>query len=122
MDRVAEAPEVNQQATAETKEVHGQSDIPGRVIGMLVFLLGVGMLILVFKVAYELFTQSPEAALKLKFTGDPKTDPTPAKIGTHFGAMLLPALYLFLMSIAGSLIAQKGVNLYFSASRGKHTP
>ena len=52
----------------------GRNDIFGKIMGMFVFLLGVGLLLLVFKIAYELFTQKPDAALGLKFTGDPKKD------------------------------------------------
>lgn len=106
--------------TAVSVPTSGRSDILGKIMGMLVFLLGVGLLLVVFKIAYELFTQKPNAALGLKFTGDPKKDPTAAQIGAHFGTMLFQLTYLFIMSIAGSLIAQKGVNFYLSASsRGK---
>jgi hypothetical protein len=115
MDQVAE---VKGQAAAEPA-AGGHSDIMGRIIGMLVFLLGVGMLVLVFKVGYDLFAQKPSSVLGLKFTGDPKKDPAAAQIGAHFGSMLFQLGYLFLMSIAGSLIAQKGINLYFSSLRGK---
>ncbi len=95
-----------------------RSDVIGRIIGMLVFLLGVGLLSLVFYIAYGLFKTPSAEALGLKFTGDPKRDPAALTIGAQFGWLLFRVLYLFLMSIAGSLIAQKGVNLYFSAVQG----
>ena len=94
------------------------SDLSGRICGMLVFLLGVGLLVAVFFTAYQLFNASPNEALRLQFTGNPKTDPTATTIGTNFGWMLGRVGCLFLMAIAGSLIAQKGINLYFSAMKG----
>src|SRR5262245_11957196 len=94
------------------------SDWIGRIIGMLVFLLGIGLLVIVFQSAHDLFTRSPEAALGLKFSGDPKKDPPLGQIGSQFGFLFFQIAYLFVMSLAGSFIAQKGVNLYFSALRG----
>ena len=93
-------------------------DIFGRIIGMLVFLMGVGLLLWVFITAYRLFNTPPENALGLSFTGNPKSDPPPMKIGTQFAWLLFRIAYLALMSVAGSLIANKGVNLYFSALQG----
>ncbi|HLK58821.1 MAG TPA: hypothetical protein VKU00_19770 [Chthonomonadaceae bacterium] len=97
---------------------HSRHDWFGRIVGMLVFLLGVALLIVVFFMAYHLFNAPPNEALGLHITGNPKTDPTATAIGTNFGWMLLRVAYLFLMAIAGSLIAQKGINLYFSAMKG----
>src|SRR5947209_7107090 len=93
----------------------GRGDIVGRLIGMLVFLLGVGLLIFVFIQATRLFGVKPADALGLTFTGDPKKDPTLALIGSRFVGLLLEIGILFLMAFAGSLVAQKGINLYFSA-------
>lgn len=97
---------------------NSRGDLGGRIVGMLVFVLGVALLIWVFAIAYGLFHAAPAEALGLKFTGNPKTDPTGAQIGTQFGLLLFRVAYLFLMSISGSLIAQKGTNLYFSAVQG----
>ena len=95
-----------------------RGDILGRIVGMLVFLLGVVSLLFVFFWAYKLFNASPVQALGLNFTGDPKRDPPLQKIGVQFAWLLIKFLALFIMSIAGSLIANKGINLYFSALQG----
>ncbi len=95
-----------------------RSDLVGRIIGMLVFLIGVGLLLWVFYIAYGLFTKTGPAALGLTFTGDPKKDPTAVLIGSQFALLLFRIVYLFLMAIAGSMIANKGINLYFSALQG----
>lgn len=92
-------------------------DILGRSIGMLVFLLGVGLLVWVFYIAYGLFSQPAATALGFD-AAHAKTAPTASTIGTQFGWLVFRVAYLFLMSIAGSLIANKGVNLYFSATYG----
>lgn len=105
-------------APPTTAKPRTSSDLFGRIIGMLVFLLGIGLLVVVFQSANTLFTRPPNAALGLKFTGDPKTDPAVADIGSRFGYLFFQVACLFVMSIAGSLVAQKGVNLYFSALRG----
>lgn len=98
---------------------HGhRSDVLGRVTGMLVFLLGVGLLLFVFYHAYDLFTMKPTAALGLSLTGDPKRDPNVTAIGVQLAGLLIRVALLFLMSIAGSLVANKGINLYFSAMQG----
>jgi hypothetical protein len=88
------------------------------MIGMVVFLAGVGLLALVFSLAYNLFTTPPATALGLNFTGDPKKDPTFAVIGTQFAGLLIRIGYLAVMSVVGSMVANKGINLYFSALHG----
>jgi hypothetical protein len=95
-----------------------RGDIFARIVGMLVFLIGVGLLLLVFYRAFDLFGATPAQALGLTFTGDPKKDPTVAIIGSQFGWLLFRLGFLFIMAIAGSLISQKGINLYFSALAG----
>ncbi|MDE2125327.1 MAG: hypothetical protein KGJ62_01925 [Armatimonadetes bacterium] len=93
-------------------------DVIGRVAGLLVFLLGVGLLLCVFYMAWGLFQMPAARALGLHFTGNPKTDPMVATVGTQMAWLLFRLGYLFVMSVAGSLIANKGINLYFSALYG----
>ena len=95
-----------------------RGDILGRLVGMLVFLVGVGMLVFVFMYAFQLFGLDPARALGLQFTGDPKKDPLLAQIGVRFGWILLRVGFLIVMALAASLISQRGINLYFSAMQG----
>ncbi len=95
-----------------------QRDLIGRIVGMLVFLIGVGLLLVVFSFAYQLFNTPPALALGLNFTGNPKSDPSPTKIGVQLTWLILRICYLVVMSIAGSLVSNKGINLYFSALQG----
>jgi hypothetical protein len=117
MDQSLPKQEVIENRPVAVVKPRASNDLVGRVIGMLVFLLGIGLLIVVFQSAHTLFTRPPDAALGLKFTGNPKTDPPVADIGSRFGYLFFQVACLFVMSIAGSLVAQKGVNLYFSALR-----
>ena len=95
------------------RERHG-GDLSARLMGMVIFFVGVGLLLLVFKMAYGLFTASPAAALGINITGDPKRDPAAMLIGQSFGFLLVKILLLFVMSLAASLTSQKGINMYFS--------
>lgn len=95
-----------------------RGDFISKAIGVLVFVIGVGLLLLVFKLAYGLFTASPATALGLHITGDPKRDPGAALIGQAFGYLLVKILLLFVMSLAALFTAQKGINLYFSCLHG----
>ncbi len=93
------------------------TDIICRVIGLVVFCVGVGLLVTVFTIAYRLFNSSPAQVLGITFTGNPHKDPGAATIGSQFGWLLFRIGFLLLMSLAGSLVAQKGVNLYLSVSQ-----
>ena len=95
-----------------------RSDLIGRIIGMLVFLIGVALLLIVFYISYKLFGTPSDQALDLRFTRDPTKDPSVALIVARFAYLLFRIGYLFLMAIAGSLVANKGINLYFSALQG----
>jgi len=68
--------------------------------------------------AYTLFNSNSEQALGLVFTRDPKLDPPALKIATQFGWLIVRLAALFVMAIASSFIAQKGVNFYFSSVKG----
>ena len=102
--------------------VRPHTDWIGKIVGMLVFLMGVALLGMVFYYAFDLFKQTPSAALGLHFTGDPKKDPALATIGSQFAWLLFRVAFLFIMSIAASLIANKGINLYFASWRHADRP
>ena len=89
-----------------------QADLPGRLLALLVFLAGVGMLIFVFVTALHLF-QSPVPGLQpLQTPGAPP--PAAANIGTALADFALRLLLLMVMTLAGSLLASRGAHLYFS--------
>ena len=86
-------------------------DLPGRLVALLVFLLGVAMLVFVFVTALHLF-QSPVPGLDL--SASPGAPPPPAvNIGAAMAVFARSLLLLGVMTLAGSLLASKGAHLYF---------
>ncbi len=92
-----------------------RGDLTGRILGVITFLVGVALLCIVFYAAYDLFKATPAQALGLTFTGDPKRDPSAMNVGSQFAWLLVKIALMIVMAVAGSLVAQKGINLYFSA-------
>ena len=89
-----------------------QADAPGRLLALLVFLAGVGILVFVFVTALHLF-QSPVPGLApLQTPGAPP--PPAANIGTALADFARRLLLLLVMTMAGSIIASKGAHLYFA--------
>ena len=84
----------------------------GQVIGILVFLLGIGVIVFVLIQAFHLY-QNPTAGI----SGGTVVNPSAVQIGRDFVGLIVRIALLFLGSISGSLIANKGINLYFSALR-----
>ena len=81
-----------------------RGDWIGRILGITVFLLGIGVLWIVFREAHQMFT----APL-------PSAEKSLPKLG-QIGIDVLKKLgLLVIMTLAGSLIANKGVQMYFAA-------
>lgn len=76
----------------------------GRMVGMAIFALGIAALIFVFSVAYRMFTlPSPQL-----FSGPL----TAAGIGSATVVVFVRIALLFIMTLAGGLIASRGIQLY----------
>ena len=73
----------------------------GRIIGLVVFAVGALMLVFVFFRAYYLFTSPPSRVAPTTMTLTEAGLTLAAQIGL-----------LFIMTLAGSLIAARGVQLY----------
>ena len=89
-------------------------DVPGRLLAFVVFLLGVGLLCAVFSLAWSLF-QSPVPNLNLPTKPGAPTPPA-ANIGIALTAFVRQLLLLAVMTLAGSVVASKGVQLYFGTT------
>jgi hypothetical protein len=83
----------------------------GRVLGIVVFLVGIGILVLVAVITYGLFTASTPG-LQVK-PGAPSG--AAAQLGSSAIGMLYRIALLIVMCIAGSLLAARGLHLYFVA-------
>ena len=89
------------------------ADLSCRLVALLVFLLGIGVLVFVFVLALHLF-RSPVPGLEpLQIAGAPP--PAAASIGVSLAGLARELLLLGVMTLAGSLLANKGAHLYFSA-------
>jgi hypothetical protein len=98
--------------TAPSIPQHQPHSLGGKVAGMLVFLLGVALLLLVFYLAYTFFT-----GLVAAIGGHSSKTSQPPSVLTVLGTGIVQLGMLFIMGYVGSLIASKGLEL-FGVSRG----
>jgi len=96
---------------------HGKREPVGSILGLLTFLGGVALLLLTFRLAYEMFEVPPADALNI---GQAKVL-NPATVGNSLTVIVVRILLLLIMGIVGSLIANRGITL-FTHSRGIHVP
>lgn len=113
-------------ATAEGAETTGtaakkdrrkrrrERDWIGSSLGLLVFLGGVALLVLVFRLAYEMFQTPPTIALEVR--GGQTLDL--GKASARATAIVVKVVVLLIMSIAGSLVANRGILMYSRSSGG----
>lgn len=92
-----------------------KSDWIGGGVGLLVFLVGLGLLVLTFKQAAELFSIPVSLALGIK----PGENLDFSKAGDAVFGLLWRIATLLVMCIVGSVIANRGIKMY-QASR--HLP
>lgn len=98
---------------ASSSRSMSHADLSCRLVALLVFLSGAGMLVFVFIAALHLF-HAPVAGLEpLQTPGAPP--PAAANIGMSLAGLARELLLLGMMTLAGSLLANKGAHLYFSA-------
>ena len=95
-------------------------DLPARVLAFAVFLLGIGLLCLVFGQAWALF-HAPIAHLALPVAPGASAPPV-ANIGAALADFGRQLLLLVVMTVAGSVVAGKGIQLYFSAQAALSNP
>lgn len=88
------------------------------MLGIFVFLAGIGLLLATFKVAWELFTTPPHQALGLV----PGQAININNVGPTLVGLIMKVLLLLVMAAVGSLIANRGVHLYYSGRGHKEKP
>lgn len=101
-------------------------NVTARILGILVFLAGVALIVYVFWSANLLFHQPPPSvsptAATTAASGNAAVAPSEAMdIGRSLADYLKRLLTLLIMCIAGSVIASRGVHLFFSAGRAAHS-
>ncbi|MGI6295871.1 MAG: hypothetical protein ACOX3G_07245 [Armatimonadota bacterium] len=88
-----------------------KDSLAGRLLGILVFLVGIAILVVVAVLAYNLFSAST-SAVQLK----PGGDGAAASLGASVVRFIYQILLLIVLCVAGSLVAARGLHLYFVAS------
>ncbi len=85
----------------------------GSIGGLLIFVAGISLLTLVFKLAFEMFQTPPRLALKIE-SGKPFDI---SGVGDALFGVIIKIALLFVMSIVGSVICNRGIHLYASITR-----
>jgi hypothetical protein len=88
-----------------------RGDLFARIVGFLVFCIGITIILGVVGLAFRMFID-PNLG---RVATNPKGEISVAEVGSGFGRLVFRIVLLFLASLCGSLIANKGINLYFSA-------
>lgn len=92
-------------------------DKSGRIAGMLVFALGIVIMLFVFKAAYNMFTLP--AGDMLSISAKPGLPSGAAGLGSAVAWIVVRIALLFIMTLAGSMIAGKGIHLYLGCTERK---
>ena len=88
-------------------------DLVARVIGLVVFTLGIAILVVSFVFAYRLFTSTGIAIAP----GKPGGPSASVNLGSSAIVTLARIGALFIIVLVGSLIASRGVQMYFAGER-----
>ncbi len=83
--------------------------IVARLIGLLVFTLGIAVLVFSFYTAYKMFTTPGDA---ISHSSGQATS-----LGTSALGALIKLCALFTMVLVGSVVASRGVQMYFAGDR-----
>lgn len=93
-------------------------DVVGSILGILVFLGGIALLVFTFKTAWEMFSVPPHEALNLK----PGQPINVNNVGPTLIGQVMRVILLLVMAVVGSLVANRGVHLYYSGRGHKEKP
>jgi hypothetical protein len=99
--------------------MHGR-DLAARIIGLLVFALGIGILVFSFYVAYHQLFASPMAGIAIA-PAKPGGPPATTALSNSALTILIRLGALFIMVLVGSLVASRGVQMYFAGDIPFHS-
>lgn len=92
--------------------------IAGGLFGILIFLAGIGLLALTFKLAIDLFGKEPSDLLGIK--QGKALDLNNA--GAQLAGVVLKILLLLVMAIVGGMVANRGIRLYADSKPSPKEP
>ncbi|MCS7273718.1 MAG: hypothetical protein NZ550_06215 [Fimbriimonadales bacterium] len=87
----------------------------GRMVALLITLLGVGLMVVCFLLAYQQFSIPPHELMRNPHTNTPDLP----SIATGVWASMRTILLLLVMVIAGGMIANRGIGLYLNVRRAE---
>lgn len=90
-------------------------DRGGKAVGMLVFLIGVAILLFVFLIAYRMF--SSPASVFLATSGAAATKLNASSLVTTIVLIFVKIALLFVMTLAASSVASRGIQIYHGGQR-----
>ena len=93
-----------------------RSDFIGRIVGIVVFLGGIALLVFVFVLAYGFFTSAGNGLAPVHSSGG-AVQPAATQLGREAVRLFVQIGLLIVMTIIGSLLAGRGIQLYFAAAR-----
>jgi hypothetical protein len=99
------------------------SDETGRAMGLVVFVVGIALLAIVFKVAYTMLTNPVPGLTEVITTASTPLKPGAAGpvvafpgVAAAIVAFVLKLLALAVLTLVGSIMSSKGIHLYFAAA------
>jgi hypothetical protein len=94
------------------------NDLVARILGVVVFLGGVGLLAFSFATAYHWFT-TPSAGVRIAPPTSPEASAT-SQLGVSALELFVRLSLLLIMTIIGSLLAGRGAQIYFAGVAREH--
>lgn len=92
-------------------------DLTAKALGLLLFLVGVALLLVSFRVAFDMFDNMARAShVWILSPTRPGKEPSGAQIGVGIVVVLLKIALLFAMGFIASLVSTKGISLYSAAA------
>ncbi|CUU03645.1 MAG: hypothetical protein N2045_04420 [Fimbriimonadales bacterium] len=88
----------------------------GRIFALLILLVGVGLMLLCFGLAYQMFQTPPQRLMNNPQTNSPDLN----SLVTGVWASVRSILLLVLMAIVGGMIANRGITLYLHVRRAEY--
>jgi heme A synthase len=87
----------------------------GRLLSVVVFLTGIGLMLVAFWLAYRMFQTPPQRL----FQDTGNQNPNLGAIATGIWAALRGILLLVLMTVVGGMVANRGISLYLAVRRAE---
>ncbi len=86
-------------------------DVTGTIIGLVVFLVGVGLIVATFASAKEMFAVEPGSAIGINQGETLNIN----RVTASMAGVLVKIVLLVVMSAIGSVVASRGIKLYVQA-------